>query len=204
MRHTRRICNDHTLIARFHVISKKKKLNELLKKMEKKTVLSATTTSKQCITIYVLELQNKHFYIGKTLRDACKRIQEHKRSTNPFVKKFSPIVNTQIFENCDDFDEDKYTKMYMKTYGIANVRGGSYCDIALNLNVKTQLEKEMATCQNLCFRCKAPGHFIDSCPYELARQQDLKDVDQFVESILGKPRARARARTYRKKRKSWF
>jgi hypothetical protein len=66
-------------------------------------------------------------------------------------------------ENCDRFDEDKITKIYMSKYGIENVRGGTYTQITLlNYLLKT-LEKELLSSTDKCYRCGRGGHFSKDC-----------------------------------------
>jgi hypothetical protein len=71
------------------------------------------------------------------------------------------VVEVKKF--ADEFDEDKYTKMYMKKYGIDRVRGGSYTQMNLPEYSKQTLEKELCSASDLCFRCNRPGHFANKC-----------------------------------------
>jgi hypothetical protein len=69
----------------------------------------------------------------------------------------------EIKEEADEFDEDKYTKMYMKKYGIDNVRGGTYTQLVLPDYLRMAIEKELCSAQDLCFRCNRSGHFVNHC-----------------------------------------
>lgn len=78
------------------------------------------------LSIYILSLENGKYYIGKT-RDISSRLNSHfEGNGSTWTKKFKPTMEFTVFDNCDDFDEDKYVKIYMSKYGIENVRGGSY------------------------------------------------------------------------------
>lgn len=89
--------------------------------------------SKKNKTIYVLELQNGKYYVGKKTSQNDNRFLEHFGLTKSlennkvtWTKKYNVIRIAHQFYNCNDFDEDVYTKMFMCIYGIDNVRGGSY------------------------------------------------------------------------------
>ena len=83
--------------------------------------------------IYVLQCENGKYYVGKTV-DLYQRFHNHFTGNGcVWTKKYKPIDIEEIIKNCDDFDEDKYTKQYMFKYGFNNVRGGSYCQIDLNI-----------------------------------------------------------------------
>ena len=64
----------------------------------------------------------------------------------------------------DVFDEDKVTKQFMHQYGIAHVRGGSYCQMILSREGINSLEKEFKTIDSRCFHCGKGGHFSTKCP----------------------------------------
>lgn len=78
------------------------------------------------VYIYILKLQKNKYYVGKTNYPNF-RINEHFNSeASEWTKLYKPIEVFRLIPNCDDYDEDKYTKIYMDKYGIDNVRGGSF------------------------------------------------------------------------------
>lgn len=115
-------------------------------------------------TIYVLLCENNRYYIGKTDRPLANRVEEHfNNNGSEWTRKYKPIKVVEKVPNADMFDEDKYTKMYMKEYGIDRVRGGTYTQIKLPDYSLQALEKELCSASDLCFRCNRPGHFASQC-----------------------------------------
>jgi ribosomal protein L37E len=68
-----------------------------------------------------------------------------------------------MLPNCSDFDEDKHTKEYMAMHGIANVRGGTYCQVELAEETVRFLEKEIRGAQDACLRCGRTSHYVRDC-----------------------------------------
>src|SRR5579885_3378525 len=64
--------------------------------------------------IYVLELENDKYYIGKAKNNTVdERIAQHFGGIgSEWFKIYKPINIKIIYHNCDDFDEDKYVKIY--------------------------------------------------------------------------------------------
>lgn len=92
------------------------------------------------VCIYVLQLEKKKYYIGKT-DNLEKRIQQHYNSNgSEWTKKYKFVKTLEILQNKDNEDEDKYTLKYMNKYGIDNVRGGSFCEIDLSEECKRVME----------------------------------------------------------------
>lgn len=82
--------------------------------------------------IYILKLQQNKYYIGKT-NEPNFRIDTHFNANgSAWTKKYKPISVSVIIPNCDNYDEDKYTLLYMSKYGIDNVRGGSFVQLKLS------------------------------------------------------------------------
>jgi len=114
--------------------------------------------------IYILKCENGKFYVGKT-NDMKRRYEEHLRGEGSgFTAKYKPLEIVKLIENADEFDEDKYVKMYMSQYGINNVRGGVYLNEELTENEKQQIEREIIGAKDLCFICGKSGHFANNCP----------------------------------------
>ena len=114
-------------------------------------------------TIYILELKNNKYYIGKS-NNVEKRFKDHMNGTgSTWTKLHKPIKILKEIPNCNNFDEDKYTKEYMSKYGINNVRGGTYTQIKLDNNTIKLLEKEMRGSNNSCFKCGSKSHFAKDC-----------------------------------------
>ena len=116
------------------------------------------------VYIYILELEQHKYYVGKTNNPEF-RIESHFDSNgSSWTKKYKPIKLIELINNCDDYDEDKYTRVYMDRYGIDNVRGGSFCKIILSASEKSIINNMKIATNDLCFTCKKPGHFSVDCP----------------------------------------
>jgi len=115
------------------------------------------------VYIYVLECQNKKFYIGKTLNPSF-RLQDHFNTNgSAWTKKHKPIKLHELKPDQDDEDEDKVTIQYMKKHGINNVRGGSFCQIKLNDENSATLNRMIKGTSDKCYNCGG-DHFINVCP----------------------------------------
>lgn len=118
------------------------------------------------VYVYTLLLEQNKYYVGKTDNPRF-RIESHfDASGSAWTKKYPPLKLLELIPDCDHFDEDKYTKIYMNKYGINNVRGGSFCQIELDKRTYEMLEKMIFSATNKCYLCEEEGHFIDNCPYE--------------------------------------
>lgn len=116
------------------------------------------------VEIYVLECQQGKYYVGKT-KNIHRRVASHFRGkTTAWTSKYPPVKIIEVISNCDAFDEDKYTKIYMNRYGIDNVRGGTYVQLELDASTKEYLKRELITAQDRCYRCGGEGHFAKTCP----------------------------------------
>lgn len=61
------------------------------------------------MNIYCLKLEKDKFYIGKS-SDVNERILSHfNKNGSEWTKKYKPLEIMEVIENCDEFDEDKYT-----------------------------------------------------------------------------------------------
>jgi len=112
--------------------------------------------------IYVLQLQDDCFYIGKT-KDLDRRVEEHKRGEGSAWTKLHPVVKLKETFNGDSYSEDRLVKNYMQIYGIDKVRGGSYSQIELSSETITFLIREIRGATDCCFRCGRSNHFIKNC-----------------------------------------
>jgi len=113
--------------------------------------------------IYILELVENKYYIGKTINYNF-RIEQHLNSNgSQWTKKYKPIKLIELIKTCDNFDEDKYTLKYMEKYGINNVRGGSFCELKLNKENLNTIKKMINSSTDRCFICGENNHFAKDC-----------------------------------------
>jgi hypothetical protein len=115
------------------------------------------------VFIYILKLQKEKYYIGKT-NNPDFRLNDHFNSNaSSWTTKYTPIQLLKLIPNCDDYDEDKYTRIYMDKYGIDNVRGGSFTMIKLDNASKMCLKQMSNGTNDKCFKCEEKGHFAKDC-----------------------------------------
>ncbi len=116
------------------------------------------------VSIYILKLQDNKYYVGKT-NHLNFRLENHFTGTGGSIwtTKYYPIEIVEIIPNCDEFDEDKYTKQTMMKYGIDNVRGGSYTMVELLDWQLKSLRQEFKSANDQCFICESTSHFAAQC-----------------------------------------
>lgn len=112
--------------------------------------------------IYVLELQNNKYYVGKSERIPERLKQHFKGYGAVWTKKHRPIKVLDILEEKNLFTEDNITKEMMLKYGIENVRGGSYCKVSFSKMETKFLQKELRGLMDLCYFC-GEKHYFRNC-----------------------------------------
>ena len=131
--------------------------------MEVKSIDMETKNNNNTLSIYILQLEQNKYYVGKTYNISMRLEQHNISHGSSWTAMYKPIKIINIIPNCDDFDEDKYTLMCMKNYGIENVRGGSFCSIELdNCEIKI-IEKMIKGATNKCYICGSDNHFAKEC-----------------------------------------
>jgi len=131
------------------------------------------------IYIYILELENHKYYVGKTTNHDFRLKQHFNSNGSQWTKKYKPIKTMKIINNCDNFDEDKYTLKYMEQYGINNVRGGTFCELKLNKDHLCTIKKMINGSTDKCYICDKNGHFAKDC-----HQDDDNTSDGFKKTSI--------------------
>ena len=113
--------------------------------------------------IYILKLQKEKYYIGKTNNPEFRLDNHFNSNASSWTTKYRPIQLLELIPECDDYDEDKYTRIYMDKYGIENVRGGSFTKVKLDKASKKCLAQMSNGTNDKCFKCGEKGHFVKDC-----------------------------------------
>ena len=143
--------------------------------LKKRTCLPLLLTFSIMEQLYVLQLQNGKYYVGKSANPAA-RYKQHKDGNGAaWTQKHKPVKFLETRSLNSEHDENNLTKDLMKTHGVNNVRGGSYTKIVLDDSVRSVLEMELVGNADKCYTCKCAGHFARDCP--------LKDLPSEEETV---------------------
>jgi predicted GIY-YIG superfamily endonuclease len=141
--------------------------------------------------LYVLQLEKGKYYVGKTA-DVMKRFEQHKSgSGSAWTSKYTPVKMLECRALNGDHDENNVTKDYMKKFGINNVRGGSYTQVALPADVESVLQREFRGNADVCYKCNLAGHFANQCPITVAVEQKVRPLRELADSFIkqyGRPK----------------
>jgi hypothetical protein len=115
------------------------------------------------VFLYILQLEQGKYYVGKTNHPNFRIEQHFGNSGSAWTRKYTPLSVLKIIPNCDDYDEDKQTIQCMEKYGLENVRGGSFCEITLSDMNRQTLNQMMKGAADKCYTCGNKGHFAKDC-----------------------------------------
>lgn len=118
------------------------------------------------VYIYILQLEEGKYYIGKTISPSFRLDSHFNSNGSAWTKLYKPIKMVELIPNCDDYDEDKYTRMYMDKYGVDNVRGGSFVSVQLEQPTINHLTHMKNGTNDKCFKCGKTGHFAQDCKHK--------------------------------------
>lgn len=128
------------------------------------------------VTVYILQCKEGKYYVGKT-NNIEFRIEDHFCGEgSEWTSIFDPICLIEIHHNCDKYDEDKYTFMYMDKYGIDNVRGGSFTKIYLEESDRKTIMKILKNSNDKCHGCGQNGHYVAECPNKNQNKNLIKKI----------------------------
>ena len=146
--------------------------------------------------IYILQLEDNKYYVGKTNRNADDRILEHvKGKGSKWTQLYKPVKVLKVIPDNDKFAEEKYTYLTMEKYGPDNVRGGTYTSPILTYSDKKKINDVINLINDDCFKCGKKGHFANRCPtLKVEITQEEKNSNQ-EERLSGKKRPREEPQT---------
>jgi len=133
------------------------------------------------INIYILELADGMFYVGKTTKDPQVRFEEHQRGEgSEWTRRHKPIRIIESFAGDND-DENKYTLMYMREKGLFKVRGGAFSRPKLTKADAEIINRLNNSTTDRCFICGDAGHWATKCPRKKSMHQQPVELANIEE-----------------------
>ena len=115
------------------------------------------------VYIYILRLDQNKYYVGRSERVHI-RLGDHFNNTGSFwTIKYKPLSVKKVIQNCDNFDEDKFTIKMMEKYGVNNVRGGSFSRLKLSREEFNIIGRMINNSNDRCFKCSSYDHYCLQC-----------------------------------------
>lgn len=130
------------------------------------------------VFIYILQLQQGKYYIGKTNNPEFRLGSHFNSNGSEWTKIYKPLRVVEVKPNCDKYDEDKITIQYMDKYGINNVRGGSFVSVKLDKPTIDFLNQMSNGTNDRCFVCGKAGHFAMNCQEENEEWETDNEEDE--------------------------
>ncbi|OMJ76931.1 hypothetical protein SteCoe_23600 [Stentor coeruleus] len=99
--------------------------------------------------IYVIECSSEKYLIGTIVESKQDLILALCVSYAPrWTSVYPPLRVLRTFPATKDMNEDKCTKIYMKNFGISNVRGGKYRELVLSKIEFEKIQNEISECND--------------------------------------------------------
>ena len=89
--------------------------------------------------VYVLELEENRYYVGKTLHPDFHFNREFTSYAPEWTNRYRPIKLLELVSFSSLYDVDRYVIKYMKKYGMDNVRGGDFYKFELDIDTRRVL-----------------------------------------------------------------
>ena len=117
------------------------------------------------VVVYVLELRNGKFYVGRTREGNVKtRIDAHRAGNGAaWTRKHGVRDFVEVQKHAEPLDEDKTVLRYMEEHGVHNVRGGSWSNVTLSMEQHVAALRQLRNASDACLACGKYGHFVQHC-----------------------------------------
>ncbi len=119
--------------------------------------------------IFVLELENNKYYIGRTYVEFSNNTASIPalltNSTHEWHKLHKPLKILEYIAQIDIFDITRLVLKYMAKHGIDNVRGGCFSEVILPYSDYIVLHKMIREHSETCIYCNLSTHTYKECPY---------------------------------------
>ena len=116
------------------------------------------------IYIYAFKLENNKYYITNSELSHL-TINDFNFMDIEWTTKYKPYSIIETKKIIDYYEEDEIVKLYMKKYGISNVRGGSITTIDLDKETLKNVQSicNMDNCNKCCNNNVYNKSFNDYC-----------------------------------------